>query len=236
MKSVPFYRFLSDGATADITVLDDTPTIVLPYGEGKKAYLSIHEDHFNSCVFHFLSFQGPPRYRPGIESRVRGLYLALEMRLRFRGGSIVETRKPDSSVVSLPLWVSDQEWSQRFDVDPVKEGEDQDVYYFFGDRLRISRRKADSPIGADRWRFVSSSTDYRNSFQLWSNDDSLQKTFDDTMKMFLYAPESDKPLFPVARGEFVDPDEIELYRALGEPIPMLWKTEDLSIWIEQRTS
>ena len=149
MKSVPFYRFLSDGATADITVPRRYPNHCLALWRRKKApsvsmkTISIH-----------ASFTFFPLGTSSISSRnrVSGSWCGLcssEMRLRFREEASLRLESPDSSW-SLFLCGSATRSGPKVDVDPVKEGRSGCVLLLWRSTSDL-QEEADSPIGADRF-------------------------------------------------------------------------------------
>lgn len=137
---------------------------------------------------------------------------------------------------ACPRFVSDELWAKRFDI-PTSPDDDP--------RFLVEKK----PYILDGYEILG----YCNgtTIDLWFHGNQrrsgtrIGNTKEEVIEAILIdlfvLPESarqDWEAANVERGVFLipSPDEVEMYRALGEPIPLLWPLPGLQAWLEERLS
>ncbi len=164
------------------------------------------------------------------------------------------TSKTDLEVAVLPYprWVSDETWENRHDLakkyvrrvrpdthdnpnlDALAKRESDGIGDFFGYIRNLFLQK-ESVYGGKMWIGRWFSGQWKRTAELWSMQDALDAILHDELVMPLSKREAWEAQ-NVERGEFLlpEPEEVELYRMLGEPLPFFWGTPRLAEWLSER--
>lgn len=163
------------------------------------------------------------------------------------------------TVLPVPSFVSNEDWSRRYELaksfvvtgyvhadDPIyladpKRGTFLGVPEFLlvfalGERVSWSARwglpGAEHSTKGVQWRESATNQSYH-----WSAESAVDEVLDRCSVL----PESEREAWEaenVERGEFLlpTPEEIELFRMLGEELPFFWGEDQLEAWLSERSS
>lgn len=177
-----------------------------------------------------------------VQRRLAAFALDLGVRqIGFLG--LIENKYNEEANMALPapwpVFVPDGAWADRYQVLEQAKGRLLDV----------------DPVRVDNYLLPGMSVDlYRANNGLMYADltdesswdsigtpasSSIREALEHVLKESLIQPESNRSVWEkeLDRGVFVcpSPDEVEMYRALGEPLPLLWDVFDLRRWLGDRT-
>ncbi len=190
------------------------------------------------------------------EKKIRGFLLDLgaERRWEFdiRGLLATCTNRP-SSVVPYPRWVPDELWVQRYDlvqerilgklgatsVQVMQEAFKKPPFLGYLLHFTVQSDEVTLPNGRSRTDWVIHSGKPPNGTSP-SSGQSIEEALDAHLREELLLPLSEKESWDSKRVEFgqwvlPEPEEVELYQMLGEPLPFFWGYDRLKQWIEERT-
>lgn len=216
--------------------------------------LYLCSDDLPESVVHFAVFDSDAgdqvltswsdRHLPWLEDterRVLGFALDLgAVRPDEERTALVSNHRSDESDVELaayPRFVDDDRWAGRYD-----------------EALRLASLGLPADfLGVVRGFFVEEvdpSPEFRTNrrvFATWGKQGvvgsveapTLSETVDKVVRGALVLPESGRAAWEqerVLRGSFVlpSPDELEVFRALGEPLPFWWGNERFYAWLQER--
>lgn len=163
------------------------------------------------------------------------------------------------TVLSVPSFVSNEDWNRRYELakafvvtghvhadDPVytsnsKRGMFLEIPWFLlvramGDRVSWSARwglpGAEHSTKGTQWKESATNQSYH-----WSAESAVDEVLDRCSVL----PESERDAWEAEnaeRGEFLlpTPEEIELFRMLGEELPFFWGEDQLEAWLSERGS
>lgn len=184
----------------------------------------------------------------GVGRPQRGIHASLVTQLHVSSQSSVQ-----SPFVPYPRWVDDVRWEQRYEearrfvLQDVGEGNGQrslahdgELYLGFVESLDIYPPGSGASTG-DRWCAIC----HGQSECVVPTESGLPESLyfhsviDQLLDSELLLPTSSRRAWEsehVVRGEWClpSPDEVEIYRTLGEDLPLLWGAERLLSWLRER--
>lgn len=165
-----------------------------------------------------------------------------------RGLFLTHHPKPDT-LLPYPRWVPDELWEQRYElakdrligelgktsVDAMMAAQKRPPFLGYLPRFVVQKTNRETYLAGETWHIHAGLQP--NEFS--SKDTTLRKALDQILKEQLLLPESAREAWEaehVLRGEWVlpGPDEVELFRLLGEPLPLFWGYERCRTWLLER--
>ncbi len=207
--------------------------------------------------FPCLSFSGDPeQVRIEDARKIRGLVLDLGVRralphdrdLVYRAGGAAHR------VASYPRWVEDERWAYRADElerhrFPRNVTRSQGRSYlqrpWLGHlqalELDVVRPELLEQVQERHHRWTATWGGHSHNRRRHTTADTVAELADEICAQEMLLPASEKEAWDAAnveRGRFVvpSPDEVELFRMLGEDLPLLWPVPAARRWILDRKS
>lgn len=138
-------------------------------------------------------------------------------------------------MVKTPLFVDDDLWDCRYD---IYKGIHED-YLFPGFRLNLMfHRTIDSDAPWSAHIDMAVTVGLRDGHSL-RHRQHKNEVIDDLTNTLFILPSRDRERWEqnfVERGVFLHPlpDEVEIFRTLGEALPFFWPIDDLEVWMTDR--
>lgn len=132
-----------------------------------------------------------------------------------------------TSLGSYPRFTSDEEWKTRFDDIDLERR----PYLLEGYQIQCRYQEISLWFGWPGLRGKQGTS--------WRAHPTMQENVEALLRDMLILPESEREAYDAAhveKGAFLipTPAEVDLYRLMGEPLPLLWKSDKLLAWLEDR--